>query len=94
MITAKGGMEGLEKAREERPDLIVLDIMMPKLDGYQICRMLKFDKTTKNMPIIMLTALSQEDDKYWGKEVRADAYITKPFDPADLLEKIKSIIES
>jgi len=92
VITASDGQEGLNKAREERPDLIILDIMLPKLDGYQVCRMLKFHKKYSKIPIIMLTALGQKDDREWGGKVNADMYMTKPFQAEELLEKIKSLI--
>ena len=92
VIIAYDGQEALEKARKEKPDLIILDLILPKLDGYQVCRMLKFDRTTSKIPIIMLTALSQKEDREWGKRVNADAYITKPFESEELMEKIKELI--
>ncbi|MCX5700523.1 MAG: response regulator [Candidatus Omnitrophica bacterium] len=92
IIVAADGQEGLEKARKEKPDLIILDLMLPKLDGYKVCRMLKFDEKYKYIPIIMLTGRGQESDKKLGGEVGADAYITKPFEPAALLAKIKELI--
>lgn len=90
---AYDGQEGLKKAKEEKPDLILLDVMMPKMDGYQVCRMLKFDQNFKNIPIIMLTARGQMQDKNIGKDVGADEYVTKPFESADLLERIKKLIK-
>lgn len=93
VITSYDGQDGLEKARIKRPDLIILDIMLPKLDGYKICRMLKFDKKYKNIPVIMFTARAQESDKEMGLEVGADAYITKPFEPNTLLNKIKELLK-
>ena len=92
VTTASDGMEGLSKAKSDNPDLIILDLMLPKLDGYQVCRMLKFDKTLAKIPIIMLTALGEREDREWGKKVKADSYLTKPFDTEELLEKIKSLI--
>jgi len=92
IITAYDGQEALEKARNEKPDLIILDLMLPKLDGYTVCRMLKFDEKYKSIPIVMFTARVQESDKKMGQEVGADAYITKPFDPQALLSKIKEFI--
>ncbi|MFC1703898.1 response regulator transcription factor [Candidatus Omnitrophota bacterium] len=93
VITASDGQEGLEKAKTENPDLIVLDLMLPKLDGYKVCRMLKFDEKYKDIPIIMLTARAQEDDKKIGEEVGADAYMTKPFEPQALLDKINELLD-
>ncbi|MFH1791222.1 MAG: response regulator [Candidatus Omnitrophota bacterium] len=86
------GMEALDKARKEKPDLIILDLMIPKLDGYQVCRMLKFDKVLNRVPVIMLTALDKREDKEWGKKVKADAYMTKPFDGEELTDKVHSFI--
>ena len=93
VITASDGQEGLEKARREKPDLIILDLMLPKIDGYKICRMLKFDEKYKKIAIILFTARSQKNDEKVGFEVGADAYITKPFDPKVLLEKIKILLK-
>ncbi len=89
VITAQDGQEGLEKAKSLSPDLIVLDVLMPKMDGYEVCRMLKFDEKYKSIPIIMLTAKVQDIDKAMGKKVGADDYITKPFETQDLVDKIK-----
>jgi len=85
VITASDGEEGLKKARNEAPDLIILDLMLPKIDGYRVCRMLKFDDKYKNIPIIMFTSKASEEDKKIGKEVGTDDYITKDFDPAQLV---------
>lgn len=93
VIAAYDGMQGLEKARKELPDLILLDVMMPVMDGYQVCRFLKFDDVFRNIPIIILTARGQEGDKKTGMGVGADAYVTKPFDSVTLLEKIKELLE-
>lgn len=92
VIPAYEGQEGLDKARRENPDLIILDLMLPKLDGYKICRMLKFDEKYKHIPIIMFTARAQEQDKKMGEEVGADAYITKPFDSKTLLDEIARLL--
>ena len=92
VIVANDGQEGLKKARAEKPNLVILDLMLPRMDGYQVCRMLKFDKTMNAIPIIMLTALGRREDKTWGKRVKADAYITKPFDAKDLLDEIKILL--
>ena len=92
VVVALDGQEALEKAREEKPDLILLDLMLPKLSGYKVCRMLKFDEKYKHIPIIMFTARVQESDEKLGFEVGADAYITKPFKPEVLLEKVKELL--
>jgi DNA-binding response OmpR family regulator len=92
-ITAYDGQEGLDKARKEKPDLIILDLMLPKMDGYKVCTMLKRDQRYMKIPIILFTARAQESDQKLGKEVGADAYITKPFEPQTLLSKIKELLK-
>lgn len=92
VITASDGKEGLDKARTKKPDLIILDLMLPKMDGYKVCRMLKFDNKHKDIPIILFTARAQDSDKKIGKEVGADAYMTKPFEPGALLDKIRELL--
>ena len=92
VVTAQDGQEGLEKAKSLSPDLIVLDILMPKMDGYEVCRLLKFDEKYKSIPIIMLTAKVQDIDKAMGKKVGADDYIAKPFETQDLIDKIKMYV--
>ena len=87
-ICAYDGEEGLNLAKTQNPDIVILDVMMPKINGYKICRLLKFDNRYKNIPIIMVTARSQQEDKAIGEETGADEYITKPFEFAELLEKI------
>ena len=94
VVTAADGIEGYDKARQEKPDLILLDLMLPKLDGYKVCRMLKFDQKYKSIPIILLTARAQETDKEMSKEVGADAYMTKPYDAKALMEKINELIKT
>ncbi len=89
VITAYDGEEGLRKAREESPDLIILDIMLPKMDGFKVSRLLKFDERYEHVPIIMLTAKVEKEDKVLGGETGADEYITKPFEWKYLSEKIK-----
>lgn len=92
VITANDGQEGLNKARKERPDLIVLDIMLPKIDGYKVCRMVKFDEKYKAIRVIIYTGRAQPADEKLASEVGADAYLTKPFDPKKLLAKIRELL--
>ena len=87
--SADNGEDGLNLARQISPDLILLDVMMPKINGFKICRLLKYDNKYKNIPILMLTARSQEEDKLIGEETGADEYITKPFDINELVAKIE-----
>ena len=92
VLTALDGEQALEKARAEHPDLIVLDIIMPKLDGYETCKMLKADDRTKDIPVILLSAKGRNVDQKIGFEVGADDYITKPFSPRKLVERINAIL--
>lgn len=92
VIQATDGMEGLEKAKQENPDLIVLDVMLPKMNGYEICGSLKSDPKYNKIPIILFSARTQNEDIELGKKVGADAYITKIFGVKELLAKIKELI--
>ncbi|MDP2905820.1 MAG: response regulator [Candidatus Omnitrophota bacterium] len=92
-LTALDGQVGLDRAKKDKPDLIILDLMLPKIDGYKICRMLKFDEKYKSIPIVMFTARAQESDEKLGYEVGADAYIVKPFESSVLLAKIKELLK-
>ena len=92
ILQATNGLDALDKARKENPELIVLDIMLPKMDGYKVSRILKFDKKYKNTPILMLTAKAQDVDMQTGIETGADAYMTKPFEPEALIEKVKELL--
>jgi DNA-binding response OmpR family regulator len=92
VIIANDGLSGLDMARKQNPDLLLLDVMLPKLDGFKLCRILKFDEKYKHIPVIMITAKVSENDKKIGGEVGADAYITKPFVPEELLSKIREIL--
>ena len=89
VLVSYNGEDALDQARKENPDLILLDLMLPKLDGYEVCRRLKCDDRCKHIPILMLTAKFQEKDKALGMETGANEYITKPFDIRDLLKKVK-----
>lgn len=93
VISAFDGQEGLDKAHKEKPDVIILDLMLPKMDGYKICRLLKFDANYKKIPIVMFTARAQEEDKEMGYKMGANAYITKPFEPNVLIAKIEELIK-
>ncbi len=92
VLVSYNGEDALNQARKENPDLILLDIMLPKLDGYKVCRLLKFDEQYKHIPILMMTAKTQEKDKLMGKETGANEYITKPFDMEELMGKIKKYL--
>ena len=92
VITALDGEQAIEKAHAEKPDLIVLDIMMPKLDGYETCKALKGNSETRDIPVILLSAKGRNVDQKIGFEVGADDYITKPFSPRKLVERINAIL--
>lgn len=92
VITAADGEEGLEKIREERPDLIVLDIMLPKLDGLSLCRIVRRDTSTSHIPIIMLTARGTEVDKIVGLESGADDYVVKPLALGEFLARVRAVM--
>jgi two-component system alkaline phosphatase synthesis response regulator PhoP len=92
VVTALDGEQALHKVKSDRPDLVVLDIMMPKLDGYETCKILKNDPETKNIPVILLSAKGRNVDQKMGFQVGADDYITKPFSPRKLVERINMIL--
>lgn len=89
---AYNGEDGLKLARDIMPDLIILDVMMPRINGYKISRLLKFDKKYKDIPILMVTARSQEEDKLIGEETGVDEYITKPFDLDEVLKIVQKYL--
>lgn len=92
VITASDGEEALNKARKENPDLVILDLMLPKITGYEACRMLKFDDKYKQIPIIVLSSLDRQDEREKAVRAGADAYFIKPFDLKLLLTKIKDFL--
>lgn len=92
VLVAESGSEGLRKARKEAPDLTLLDLMLPDVDGIEVCRRLKKDPVTGSMPVIMLTAKSEEPDVVLGLGVGADDYVTKPFSPRTLMARVKAVL--
>ena len=91
---AYDGETGLSLAKEIMPDLMILDVMMPKINGYKISRLLKYDTKYKEIPIIMVTARSQKEDKLIGQETGVNEYITKPFELDEIIEKVKVYLEA
>jgi len=91
---ASDGQEGLKKAREIKPDVILLDLMLPKLDGYKVCRLLKFDDRFKHIPIIILSARTQEGDQTLALEMGANRFVTKPYDFAEILGYIETLLKA
>jgi DNA-binding response OmpR family regulator len=94
VITAYDGQAALDLARREKPDLIILDIMLPRMDGYRVCGLLKKDPGFAGIPVLMFTAKAQAEDVKLGEEAGASGYITKPFEPDALLGKIKELLKS
>lgn len=92
VLTSKNGEEGLARVRKELPELVLLDLMLPGIDGIEVCRSLKRDPETRNIPIIMVTAKGEESDVVLGLGVGADDYITKPFSPKELLARIRAVL--
>ena len=92
VLTASKGTTGLEIALKEKPKLLILDLMLPEMNGLEICKILKQNPKTKSLPIIMLTAKGTESDKVLGLELGADDYITKPFSPRELVARIKAVL--
>jgi DNA-binding response OmpR family regulator len=92
VTTAGDGAEALQKARTQVPDLIILDVMLPEMDGFEICKLLRHDATTARMPIIMLTAKAAEVDRVLGLELGADDYLTKPFSPRELMLRVRKVL--
>ena len=90
--TAGDGATGLQKARDNRPDFIILDLMLPKMSGLEVCRILKGDGATSHIPILMLTAKAEEIDRIVGLEFGADDYVTKPFSPREVMLRIRAIL--
>lgn len=89
---ASDGVEALECIVSDRPDAIILDIIMPHLNGYEVCRRLKSNPQTETIPVIMCSSKNTEVDRYWGMKQRADAYIIKPFQPTELIETVKYLL--
>ncbi|WOD37703.1 response regulator transcription factor [Nodosilinea sp. E11] len=92
VTVASDGMEALEQMKNQRPDMVVLDIVMPRMNGYELCRRIKADPSTQNVPIVMCSSKGEEFDRYWGMKQGADAYIAKPFQPTELVGTVKQLL--
>ena len=93
VIGANGGVEGLEKVRHEEPDLVLLDLMMPDMDGWEVYQQMKADPALRDIPVVVVTAKAQSIDKVLGLHIaKVDDYITKPFGPQELLESVEKIL--
>lgn len=94
VVTANDGKEALEKVESERPDLVVLDVMMPYMDGFEVLQNLRRNPATRDIPVIMLTAKAQDADVFKGWQSGVDCYLTKPFNPMELISFVKRIFGS
>ena len=92
LIIVGNGADALDSIREEKPELVFLDVMMPKMNGFDVCKTVKSEPETKDIYIIMLTAKGQEFDKQKGEEVGANIYMTKPFNPDEIVEKAREVL--
>lgn len=92
VVTAADGAEALKRAKEHQPDLLVLDVMLPEVDGLEVCKIIRRDSAVAHIPIIMLTAKAAEIDRVLGLELGADDYVTKPFSPRELVLRIKKLL--
>jgi DNA-binding response OmpR family regulator len=92
VLLASDGVEGLERVRADRPDIVILDVMMPRMNGLEVAAALKDDAATAGIPIILLSAKAQESDLRAGETTGAEDYVTKPFDPLQLLERVAALI--
>ena len=91
---AKDGQEAMEKISANPPDLVVLDVVMPNMNGYELCRWVKGDPATENVLVILCSSKSEEFDRYWGIKQGADAYVIKPFRPGELLDTVQTLLAS
>jgi DNA-binding response OmpR family regulator len=94
VLTAYDGVEALEKVAREKPDMVVLDVMMPRMNGFEVLKKLKADEATRDIPVIMLTAKAQDADVFRGWQSGVDSYLTKPFNPMELLTFVRRIFQS
>lgn len=92
VTVAKDGVEALEQMQGNNPDLVLLDIVMPRMNGYEFCRLIKSDPQTQKVPVVMCSAKGEEFDRYWGMKQGADAYISKPFHPKELVGTVKQLL--
>ncbi len=91
VITAKSGKEAVEKTRSEHPDAVLLDIIMPEMNGFQVCRAITTDKSTKDIPVILVSSKGEKTDRVWGAEQGARGYVTKPYTPDQILNELRAL---
>ncbi|MBV8886899.1 MAG: response regulator [Chroococcidiopsidaceae cyanobacterium CP_BM_RX_35] len=94
VAVANDGVEAMERIQLSCPDIVVMDIVMPKMNGYELCRRLKTNPETKNVMVVMCSTKGEEFDRYWGMKQGADAYIVKPFQPKEFLGTVRKLLQS
>uniref|UniRef100_B8HTI5 Response regulator receiver protein n=1 Tax=Cyanothece sp. (strain PCC 7425 / ATCC 29141) TaxID=395961 RepID=B8HTI5_CYAP4 len=92
VAVATDGVEAIEQLHIIQPDIVVLDIVMPRMNGYEVCRQIKSDPKTSHVPVVICSSKSEDFDRYWGKKQGADAYIAKPFQPKELIGTVKQLL--
>lgn len=92
VVEATNGMEAKERIQSKAPDLVITDLIMPQMNGYELCRWIKNEPTTQSIPVLICSTKSEEFDRYWGMKQGADAYITKPFHPPELLKTVRQLL--
>lgn len=92
VLQATNGIEAKEQIETKAPDLVITDLIMPQMNGYELCRWIKNQPTTQNIPVLICSTKSEEFDRYWGMKQGADAYITKPFHPPELMNTVKQLL--
>ncbi len=93
VIQASDGVEAIEQIQAKCPDLVVMDIIMPRMNGYELCRWIKSDPKAQATPVVMCSTKDEEFDRYWGTKQGGDAYITKPFQPKELIEIVRQLLQ-
>ncbi|HEY9696461.1 MAG TPA: response regulator [Trichocoleus sp.] len=94
VVEATNGLEAQEKMQAKQPDLVITDLIMPEMNGYDLCRWIKREPAMQNIPVLICSTKSEEFDRYWGMKQGADAYITKPFHPLEMLKTVKQLLRS
>lgn len=92
VMEATNGVEAKEKIQQRRPDLVITDLIMPQMNGYELCRWIKNEPQIQDLPVLVCTTKSEEFDRYWGMKQGADAYITKPFHPPELIQTVRRLL--
>ncbi len=92
VVVATNGVEAKERIQSSAPDLVITDLIMPQMNGYELCRWIKNEPTTQSIPVLICSTKSEEFDRYWGMKQGADAYITKPFHPPELLKTVRQLL--